>query len=186
MTGSEPKGSDPAAFLWLGVARWRVPRAGTRPAFRRWPSWRVPRAGTRPAFRRRPNASPSAPLSGPSRISARLRRSRGGAARCDRARYVGFMREVIRAALGDDGSQQYVLERDGDCVGRLRYRGAPEAVLDILHVWVDPALRGGRLGQRLVDHAAQQVRAAGGRITATCGFARSVLARDPEQRDLVL
>lgn len=110
----------------------------------------------------------------------------GAAARGDRARYVGFMREVIRTAVGDDGSQQYVLERDGDCVGRLRYRGAPEAVLDILHVWVDPALRRGGLGQRLVDHAAQQVRAAGGRITATCGFARSVLARDPVQRDLVL
>jgi uncharacterized protein len=72
-----------------------------------------------------------------------------------------------------DGQEAYVeYERDGD-------------VLDVLHTWTPPSLRGRDVAARVTDAVVAYARAEGLRIRPSCPYTRAYFDRRPELEDLV-
>jgi predicted GNAT family acetyltransferase len=72
---------------------------------------------------------------------------------------------------------RFELNVDGKQAAFLDYSLSDAATLCIDYVEVSPALRGRQLGNQLVDAAVAWARSRDWRVTATCSFARAVLAR---------
>lgn len=73
-------------------------------------------------------------------------------------------------------SSRFDLETDGKTVGYLDYSLLPAGEFCIEYVHVAPELRGKHLGNKLVDAAVEWAQSEKRPVTATCGFARRVLA----------
>jgi len=73
----------------------------------------------------------------------------------------------------DDLEVEIVYERRGE-------------VLDVLHTWVPPPLRGRELAARLTDAAFAYAREHGLRIAPTCSYTRAYVSAHPELRDLTV
>ena len=84
---------------------------------------------------------------------------------------------VVTHQPGSDGrSGVFELHINDSQAGFLDY-GLPDArTFNIDYVEVNPAMRGRQLGERLVDAAVAWAKGEGRTVTATCGFARRVLA----------
>lgn len=72
----------------------------------------------------------------------------------------------------DEGEAYVVYERRG-------------AVLDVLHTYTPPALRGRAVAAHLTQAVVAHAQAHGLRIRPTCSYTRDYLARHPELRSLV-
>ena len=68
---------------------------------------------------------------------------------------------------------EVVYERHGD-------------VMDIVHTWTPPPLRGQDIAARITDAAFAYARTHGLRVIATCPYTRAYIARHPELRDVVV
>ena len=79
---------------------------------------------------------------------------------------------------------EFHLEQGARRLGYLDYSIAGD-VMRIHYVEVDPSLRGAGLGRRLIDAAVACARDEGMRIVPICGYARTVLSRDPEFADVL-
>jgi predicted GNAT family acetyltransferase len=73
---------------------------------------------------------------------------------------------------------------DGD-VAELVYE-LRTGVLDVLHTYTPPALRGRDLAARLTDAAFAYARAEGLKIVPSCSYTRTYLARHPELQALAV
>jgi predicted GNAT family acetyltransferase len=71
----------------------------------------------------------------------------------------------------------FELEGDGKRLGYLEYSLPDGDTVCIDYVEVDRALRGRRMGNRLVDAAVAWARTEKRNVTATCSFARAVLSQ---------
>jgi len=80
---------------------------------------------------------------------------------------------------------EFVLRVDGDRLGGLDYTLPEAGVMRIEYVEVSPELRGSGLGQRLVAAAVDWARESNRKIVPICGYARSVISRDPEMSQLL-
>jgi predicted GNAT family acetyltransferase len=77
----------------------------------------------------------------------------------------------------------FFIEDGGRRVAELTYRlGAVDAVVD--HTWVDPKMRGGALGQSLVDAAVAWARQENRKIVPMCSYVRAVFSRTPAYADV--
>jgi uncharacterized protein len=80
--------------------------------------------------------------------------------------------------------RRYEILRDGEVVGRIWYRLAPELIV-LVHTEVDLAEEGRGVGGRLVRGALADIRTRGLRLAPRCPFVAAYLRRHPEERDLV-
>lgn len=80
---------------------------------------------------------------------------------------------------------QFVLRVDGDRLGGLNYTLPEAGVMRIEYVEVSPELRGTGLGRQLVAAAVDWAREGDMKIVPICGYARVVIARDPEMSKLL-
>ena len=67
----------------------------------------------------------------------------------------------------------------------LSYAEADDGTLDFLHTWVDPALRGRGVGERIVREALEHARERGARVIPSCWYVSVVVRRHPGYRDLL-
>jgi uncharacterized protein len=87
----------------------------------------------------------------------------------------------------DQGSSSgtFELEGDGKRLGYLEYSLPDADTVRIDYVEVDRALRGKRMGNRLVDAAVEWARSNKHQVIARCSFARAVLNRTPKYSDVL-
>lgn len=79
----------------------------------------------------------------------------------------------------------FVLREGLRSLGRLDYHLAG-SLLNIDYVVVEPALRGQRLGVRLVDAAVDWARETGRSVHPYCGYAARVLRSDARYQDVLV
>jgi predicted GNAT family acetyltransferase len=90
--------------------------------------------------------------------------------------------EITHHPDGNRGS--FTIERDGKQLATMVYSRVGNLVI-INHTEVDPMLRGTGAGARLVAAAVDWARADHLRIMAICPYAKSVLDKKPEYRDVL-
>ena len=80
-------------------------------------------------------------------------------------------------------SGKFELDADGGQLGYLEYSLQDDGgTVCIDYVEVAPALRGKRMGNRLVDAAVAWAESSKSNVIARCSFARAVLARTPRKK----
>lgn len=90
--------------------------------------------------------------------------------------------EIAREDRADGG--RYVARLDGAEAGQLVYRRPAPGELTIVHTRTLPELQGRGVAAALTLRAAQDARAEGLRVTATCSYAAAWLQRHPEWADM--
>jgi predicted GNAT family acetyltransferase len=80
--------------------------------------------------------------------------------------------------------QCYELFLNDRRVGFIDYRRRDET-LAFVHTEIEPELRGGGLGARLVAGALDDVRERGGRVVPHCWFVAEFIGRNPEYARLI-
>ena len=98
---------------------------------------------------------------------------------------MGEHTEVIVTREDAAGVQEFVLRIDGERLGSLDFTRPEAGVLRIEYVEVAPELRGSGLGRQLVQAAADWAQESGLKIVPICGYARAVIARDPDMSKLL-
>ncbi len=81
-----------------------------------------------------------------------------------------------------EGAQKFVLRVDGDRLGSLDFTLPGAGVMRIEYVEVAPELRGSGLGRELVKAAVDWALDSNLKVVPICGYARAVIARDPDMR----
>jgi predicted GNAT family acetyltransferase len=84
----------------------------------------------------------------------------------------------------NDAAHRYELLVEDDVVGELIYR-ARDDVVTLIHTEIAPQYEGHGLGEQLVAHALDDIRARGLEIVPVCPFVGAYLRRHPEYEDLV-
>jgi predicted GNAT family acetyltransferase len=75
--------------------------------------------------------------------------------------------------------------RIGDLEAEVVYERRGD-VLDVVHTWTPPSLRGRDIAARLTEAAFAYAREHGLRIVPTCPYTRAYVAAHPELRDLTI
>lgn len=78
-----------------------------------------------------------------------------------------------------NGVHEFVLRIDGERLGFLEFTRPDVGVMRIEYVEVSPQLRGTGLGRQLVARAIDFAKEAKLRVVPICGYARTVITRDP-------
>ena len=78
-----------------------------------------------------------------------------------------------------NGVHEFVLRIDGERLGFLEFTRPDVGVMRIEYVEVSPQLRGTGLGRQLVAKAIDFAKEAKLRVVPICGYARTVITRDP-------
>jgi predicted GNAT family acetyltransferase len=84
----------------------------------------------------------------------------------------------------NEDRSRYEIQVDGRLAGSAWYRRRPDAV-EFTHTEIEPEYEGQGLGGKLAAAALDDVRAAGGRVIATCPFIRGYIERHPAYADLL-
>ena len=79
----------------------------------------------------------------------------------------------------------FFINDEGEMVGELVYSVTHENQMMIEHTQVDEDLRGGNLGYELVHKAVKYARSHQYTIIPLCWFARAVLEKNPEFKDVL-
>lgn len=79
----------------------------------------------------------------------------------------------------------YIIE-GGQTVAEIQYLRSGESEITIYHTEVDEKLRGEGIGQDLVAAAVEFARKNHLKVNATCPYARKVIDRTPEFRDVLI
>lgn len=80
--------------------------------------------------------------------------------------------------------EAYVVEVEGRRAGKAEYR-VRNGRRVFVHTEIDDEFSGMGLGTRLVAHALDDVRSAGGQMVALCPFFATYIKRHPEYEDIV-
>lgn len=94
------------------------------------------------------------------------------------------MTALAATVRDNDARHRYELLVDDEAVGELIYR-ARDDVVTLIHTEIEPEYEGHGLGEQLVAHALDDIRARGLRIVPLCPFVGAYLRRHPEYEDLV-
>jgi predicted GNAT family acetyltransferase len=89
------------------------------------------------------------------------------------------------AVQDNPGESRYELLLDGQVVGEIVYRLAPDALV-LLHTEVLPSHENKGFGARLVAGALDDIRARGLHVVPVCPFVRAYIRRHPDYADLVV
>jgi predicted GNAT family acetyltransferase len=79
----------------------------------------------------------------------------------------------------------FAIERDGRRLAELTYSVAPGGQVTLEHTVVDDELRGTGAGKHLVRAAVEWARSESRPLVPICPFARSVIEKTPEYRDVL-
>ncbi len=85
----------------------------------------------------------------------------------------------------DEGGQRFLAEAAGH-TAVLSYQSLGSGAVDFASTYVPDALRGRRIGTRLVVFALAEARSRGLTVRPSCWFVRVVVDRHPEYRDLLV
>lgn len=85
----------------------------------------------------------------------------------------------------DEDGEAFTIEKDGERLAEMSYTWLSDQVIRIDHTEVGDALAGQGAGKKLVHAAVAWARAQNVRIVPRCGFARSVLDKDPSLHDVL-
>lgn len=94
------------------------------------------------------------------------------------------MTALAATVRDNDARHRYELLVDDEVAGELIYR-ARDDVVTLIHTEIAPQYEGHGLGEQLVAHALDDIRARGLRIVPVCPFVGAYLRRHPEYQDLV-
>ena len=86
--------------------------------------------------------------------------------------------------LHEPGRKRFVAQTGGS-VSQLVYMQRDEGRVDFRSTYVDPAMRGHGVGEKLVRAALDWARVEGLRVIPTCWFVGIMVRRHPEYRPLI-
>jgi predicted GNAT family acetyltransferase len=69
--------------------------------------------------------------------------------------------------------------------GELTYEEPDPGVVELDHTWVDPAIRGRKLGDELAQAALDWARAEGKRVVPLCPFVHHYIDKHPVEKELL-
>lgn len=72
----------------------------------------------------------------------------------------------------------YCTNETGKVIAEITFPEASGGVFDIAHTFVDDSLRGQGIAARLVDLAAEEIKKRGGKLTASCSYAKHRLEKN--------
>ena len=72
----------------------------------------------------------------------------------------------------------YCTDENGKVLAEITFPEASVGVFDIAHTFVDDSLRGQGIAARLVDLAAEEIKKRGGKLTASCSYAKHRLEKN--------
>ncbi|MFC4098504.1 GNAT family N-acetyltransferase [Paenibacillus xanthanilyticus] len=88
------------------------------------------------------------------------------------------MRETIKEGNG------FIIRENGTALGEVTFAEDGPDTLIIDHTYVDPSMRGQKLGDELVRQVVDHARASGKRIVPACSFAHALFRRHGEFGDV--
>ncbi|MFB9325093.1 GNAT family N-acetyltransferase [Paenibacillus aurantiacus] len=88
------------------------------------------------------------------------------------------MRETLQEGNG------FIIRENGTAVGEITYAEDGPDTLIIDHTYVDPSMRGQKLGDELVRQVVDHARASGKQIVPACSFAHALFRRHKEFGDV--
>ena len=71
----------------------------------------------------------------------------------------------------------YVQNSSKDIIAEIEYEETSDGVYNIYHTFVDESLRGQGVASQLVEEAVKDIKAKGGKVTATCSYAKKWLEK---------
>lgn len=72
----------------------------------------------------------------------------------------------------------YLENTNGDVIAEIEYEKIAEGVYNIYHTFVDDSLRGQGIASMLVKEAVKKIESLGGRVEATCSYAKHWLEKN--------
>lgn len=94
------------------------------------------------------------------------------------------MTALAATVRDNDAAHRYELLVEDEVVGELIYR-ARDDVVTLIHTEIAPQFEGHGLGEQLVAHALDDIRAHGMRMVPLCPFVGAYLRRHQEYEDIV-
>ena len=81
---------------------------------------------------------------------------------------MNFIKEPNRIYLQDENSK---------VVAEITFKETEKGIYNIDHTFVDESLRGQGIASKLVEEAVKEIEAKGGKVEATCSYAKSWLEK---------
>jgi uncharacterized protein len=91
--------------------------------------------------------------------------------------------QIQNVVRGQEGA--FYIQQDEDILAEMTYKLNGEKTMVIDHTEVDESLRGKNVGYELVRHAVEFARSEGLKIIPVCEFAKSVLEKEEEFKDVL-
>ena len=76
----------------------------------------------------------------------------------------------------------YMKDEHGETIANADFRETAPDVFDIYHTEVSEKLRGQGVASKLVAKTVEEIQSRGGKVAATCTYAKAWLARHPEKQ----
>jgi predicted GNAT family acetyltransferase len=92
--------------------------------------------------------------------------------------------KILHEEKGGTG-RHYLNDEKGNTVAEITYSNANGKVIIVDHTGVDPELQGKNIGQDLVQAVVEQARAEGKKIMPVCTFAKAVLGKSDQFKDVL-
>ena len=71
----------------------------------------------------------------------------------------------------------YLQDETGKLLAEITFKEMEKGIYNIDHTFVDVSLRGQGIASKLVEEAVKEIEAKGGKVEATCSYARSWLEK---------
>ena len=79
----------------------------------------------------------------------------------------------------------YLTNERGELLANADFHETAPGVFDIYHTVVLPELRGQGIASKLVAKTVEEIHRCGGKVTATCTYAKAWLERHPQEEDSI-
>ena len=79
----------------------------------------------------------------------------------------------------------FLLDEQGKLLANADFRETAPGIFDIYHTVVLPELRGQGIASKLVAKTVEEIHRRGGKVTATCTYAKAWLKRHPHEEDSI-
>lgn len=79
----------------------------------------------------------------------------------------------------------YLTNERGELLANADFRETAPGVFDIYHTVVLPELRGQGIASKLVTKTVEEIHRRGGKVTATCTYAKAWMERHPQEEDSI-
>ena len=93
--------------------------------------------------------------------------------------------EVLHEKDGSTG-RHYINSDSDETIAEINYSLKPPNTIVINHTGVDEELQGKNIGFQLVEAVVKQARAEGKKIVPVCSFAKSIIEKSEDFKDVVM